>query len=154
MLSLRNLRLAFLPKCIISAKFFLSNFEKFWFRFYGPKKTLFFCFSFFHFDDFVTTFPKDFMKKQTIFVTNIKSTHNFLHFQKDLRSKNFWQWNDGLFLKMKKLRFLTADFDKCRMEKIQNYPNLSKKDRGTLILKDCGIASYPCSNYEPSNLLF
>ena len=30
---------------------------------------------------------------------------------------NFWQWNDGLFKKMKKLSFLASDFDKCRKEK-------------------------------------
>ena len=101
MLSLRNLRLVFSPKYVISAKLFLSycksNFEKFWFRFYGPRKTLVFYFSVFHFDNFLTSFAKDLMKKPTIFITNIKSTHNFLHFHKDLRSRNFWQWNDGPF---------------------------------------------------------
>ena len=76
-------------------KFFLSYFEKFWFRFDGPKKTLVFCFSFFHFDDFLTTFAKDLIKKPPVFVTNTKSTHNLLHFHKDLRSRNFWQWSDG-----------------------------------------------------------
>ena len=35
-----------------------------------------------------------------------------------------------------------------------NSPNLSNIAKGTLILKDCGIASYPCSNYGASNLLF
>ena len=49
---------------------------------------------------------------------------------------------------MKKLGFLAADFGKCRKEKF-----LSNMTRGTLILKDCDIASYPCSNYGPSNLL-
>ena len=92
--SLRNLRLAFLPKCIISAKFFLSKF--FWsFRFYGPKNTLVFCFSFFHFDNFLTTFSKDLIKKPSFAIMNIKSTHIFLHFHKDLRSRIICQWNDG-----------------------------------------------------------
>ena len=55
---------------------------------------------------------------------------------------------------MKKLGFLTADFDKCRKEEIFNSLNLSNMTRGTLTLKDCDIASYPSSNYGPSNLLF
>ena len=55
---------------------------------------------------------------------------------------------------MKKLRFLAADFEKCKMENILNSKNLSNLVRGALILKDCDIASYPSSNYGPSNLLF
>ena len=55
---------------------------------------------------------------------------------------------------MKELHFLETDFEKSRKEKILNSPNLSNMARGTLILKDCDIASYPCSNYGPSNLLF
>ena len=35
-----------------------------------------------------------------------------------------------------------------------NSPNFSNIAKGTLIVKDCGIASYPCSNYGPSNLPF
>ena len=149
MLSLKNLRLVFLLKCIISAKFFLSYYKSNFEIFTGPESftALVFYFSIFHFDDFLTTFAKDFMKKPTIFKTNIKSTHNFLHFHKDLRYWNFWQWNDGLFKK-------AADFDKSRKEKILKSPNLSNMARGTLILKDCDIASYPYSNYGPSNLLF
>ena len=69
-----------------------------------------FCFSIFHFDDFLTTFTKDLMKKPTIFITNFNSTHNFLHFHKDLRSRNFWQGNDGLFKKMKELRYFGGWF--------------------------------------------
>ena len=56
--------------------------------------------------------------------------------------------------KKKKLRFLAADLHKCKKEKILNFPNLSNMARSTLILKDCNIASYPRSNYGPSNLLF
>ena len=61
---------------------------------------LFFCFflfvfSFFHFDDFLTTLAKDLMKKPLVFITNIKSSHNLLHFHRDLWSKNIWQWNDS-----------------------------------------------------------
>ena len=54
---------------------------------------------------------------------------------------------------MKKLRFLAADFGKSREKKILNSPDLSNMAKGTLILKDCVIASYPCSNYGPLNLL-
>ena len=42
---------------------------------------------------------------------------------------------------MKKLRFLGADFEKCKNEKILNSANLSSIRKGTLILKDCDIAS-------------
>ena len=86
------------------------------------------------------------MKKPTIFITNIKSTHNFLHFHKDLRSRNFWQWNDGLLK--------AADFVKHKKQNNLNSPNFSNITKGTLIVKDCDIAIYPCSNYGPSNLLF
>ena len=58
------------------------------------------------------------------------------------------------FKKNEKLHFLAADFDKSRRENFLNYPNLSNMARGTLILKDCDIVSYPCSNYGPSKLLF
>ena len=94
------------------------------------------------------------MKKPLVFITNIKSSHNFLHFRKDLRSINSWQWNDGPLKKNWRNRFLAADFETCKKEKILNSPNLSNMARGTLILKDCDITSYPCSNYGPSNLLF
>ena len=57
------------------------------------------------------------------------------------------------FKKMKKLHFLVTDFEKPRKEKILNSPNLSTMARVTLILKDCDISSYPCSNYGSSNLL-
>ena len=57
---------------------------------------LVFCFSIFHFDEFLTTFAKDLIKKNPlVFITNIKINHKFLHFHKDLSSRNFWQWNDG-----------------------------------------------------------
>ena len=143
----------FSPKYIISAKLFLSycksNFEKFWFRFYGPRKTLVFYFSVFHFDNFLTSFAKDLMKKPTIFITNIKSTHNFLHFHKDLGSRNFWQWNDALFWKNEKTTLYAFWRPILTNKKKMNSPNLSNMVRGTLILKDCDIASYSCSNYGP-----
>ena len=41
---------------------------------------------------------------------------------------------------------MEADFDKCRKENNLNSLNLWNMARGTLILKDCDIASYPCSN--------
>ena len=99
-----------------------SNLEIIWFRLYEPKNTLVFCFSFFHFDDFLTTFAKDLIQKPPVFITNIKSTHNFLHFHKNLRSKS-------LLKKVKKLRFSAADSDKCRKEKILNSLNLSNMAR-------------------------
>ena len=102
----------FLPKCIISTKFFLSYYKSNFEIFTGPEifTCLVFYFSIVHFDDFLTTFAKDFMKKPTIFITNIKSTHNLLHFHKDLRSRNFWQWDDGLFLKNEKTTFFGGWF--------------------------------------------
>ena len=45
---------------------------------------------------------------------------------------------------MKKLHFFASDFDKCRKEKKLNSTNLSNMARGTLVFKDCDIASYPC----------
>ena len=57
--------------------------------------------------------------------------------------------------KMKKLPFLAADFEKRKKEKRLNSPNLSNIFvKGTLILNDCGIASYPCSSYGASNCYF
>ena len=72
-----------------------SVFESSWFRFDGPSKTLVFYFSFFNFDDFQTAFAKNLMKKWHVFITDIKSSYKFLLSHKDLRSRNFWQWNDG-----------------------------------------------------------
>ena len=83
--------------------------------FTGPPKNASFWFSFFHFDDFLTTFAKDLMKKPTIFITNIKSTQNFLHFYWDLEI--FDNETTVFFLKKKKLRFLVVDFDKYRERK-------------------------------------
>ena len=47
-----------------------------------------------------------------------------------------------------------ADFERRNKEKNLNSLNYSNITEGTLIVKDCGVASYPCSNYQPSNLLF
>ena len=145
-------KFAFLPKCIISAKYFLSysktNLEKFWFRFYGPKNAsfLFFIFLLWRLSNHF------FMKKPTIFITNIKSTHSSYIFTMIWHLETFG--NETLKKKQKKLRFLTSDFDKCRKKKILNFTNFSNMVRGTAILKDCDIASYSCWNYGPSNLLF
>ena len=49
---------------------------------------------------------------------------------------------------------MVVDFDKCRKENNLNSLNLSNMARGALILKDCDIASYPCSNQGPSSLVF
>ena len=70
-------------------------FESSWFRFDGPSKTLVFYFSFFNFEDFQTAFAKNLMKKWHVFITDIKSSYKFLLSHKDLRSRNFSQWNDG-----------------------------------------------------------
>ena len=70
-------------------------FERSWFRFDGPSKTQFFYFSFFHFDKFLTTFTKNLLEKLPIFITDIKSLYKLLLSNKDLRSGNVWQWNDG-----------------------------------------------------------
>ena len=71
-------------------------FESSWFRFDGPSKTLVFYFSFFNFDDFLTTFAKNLMIKWHVFITDIKSSYKFLLSHKDFRSRNFWQWDGGL----------------------------------------------------------
>ena len=96
------------------------------------------------------------MKKPIIFIANIKSTHNFLHFsqrfERDLEI--FDNETTVFFQKMKKLLFLAVDSNKRRKENNLNSPNLSNIARGNLILKDCDIASYPCSNNGRSNLLF
>ena len=63
--------------------------------FTGPKIRYVFCGSFFHFGDFLTAFDKDLVKKPPVFITNIKNAHNLLHFYKDWKSRNFWQWNNG-----------------------------------------------------------
>ena len=77
------------------------NFWKiFLYRFDGLSKTLLFYFSFFDFDDFLTAFPKNLIKMPAIFMIDIKSLYELLLCHKDLRSRNFWQWNDGSFLKI------------------------------------------------------
>ena len=93
--SLGKIKLAFLLKCMISANVMLPIYESYWFRFDRPLKTLVFYFSFFDFDDFPTAFAKSLMKKPSVFITDIKSSYKFLLSHKDLRSRNFWQWNDG-----------------------------------------------------------
>ena len=63
-------------KFALHCGYFLSysktNLEKFWFRFYGPKNAsfLFFIFLLWRLSNHF------FMKKPTIFITNIKSTHS------------------------------------------------------------------------------
>ena len=69
-------------------------FESFWFRIDGPSKTQIFYFSFFHVDDFLTTFTKDLMKKPPAVIKDIRSSYKWLLSHKDLRSRNFRQWNN------------------------------------------------------------
>ena len=64
-------------------------FESSWFRIDGPLKTLVFSFSFFDFDNFLTAFAKNFMKKTAVFITDIEISCKFLLFEEDLRSRNF-----------------------------------------------------------------
>ena len=96
--SLRNLRLAFLPKCIISAKYFLpyqkSNFEVL-IKILRDQKYVNFLFFIFSLWRLSNSFFQRSYQKTTSFHNNVKSAHIFLHFHKDLTSKNFWQWNDG-----------------------------------------------------------
>ena len=127
-LSLKNRRLVFLSKCIISAKFFLShwksNFEKFWFRFYGPRKMPVLYFSIFDFDNFLTTFAKDLMKKPIIFITNIKSTHNFLHLEiSDNETTTFlkilWKLHGNVF--SLQISATIRKFETCIYIEIRNF---------------------------------
>ena len=60
-------------------------FESCWFRLDRLSKTLVFYFSFFNFDDFLTTFAKNLMKKWYVFTAGIKSSYKFLLSHKDLR---------------------------------------------------------------------
>ena len=69
-------------------------FETFSYRFDGSSKMSLFYFSFFDFDDFLTIFAKNFMKRSSVFMIDIKSLYKLLLFHKYLRSRNFWQWND------------------------------------------------------------
>ena len=72
-------------------------FENFPHRFDGPSKTLLLYFSFFDFDNFLTAFSKNLMKKPPVFMIDIKSSYKLLLSHKHLRYRNFWQWNDGCF---------------------------------------------------------
>ena len=56
---------------------------------------LFFNFSFFNFDDFVTAFAKKVMKKPPAFMVGIKRSNKLIPSYKDLSSRNFWQWNNS-----------------------------------------------------------
>ena len=95
--SLWNIRVTL--KCIISAKLaLLINqwiFENFSYRFDPLSNTLLFYFSFFDFDDFLTPFAKNLMKRPPVYMINIKSSYRLLLSHKDLRSRNLWQWNSG-----------------------------------------------------------
>ena len=62
----------------------------------GRQKRNFFIFHFIDFDYFLTAFAKDPMKRPPVFMTDIKSSYKLLLSHKDLRSRNIWQWNDGL----------------------------------------------------------
>ena len=91
----------FLKTCTRDKK---SNFENFWFRLYGLRKMLVFYFSFNHFDDFLTTFAKDLMKKPPVLITNIKSSF-IINLYKDLRSSNettvfFKKWKNYAFWRL------------------------------------------------------
>ena len=59
------------------------------------QKCYFFIFRF-NFDDFLTAIVKNLMKRPSVFMIYIKSLYKLLLSHKDLRSRNIWQWNDGL----------------------------------------------------------
>ena len=71
------------------------NFSNFLYRFDGLSKMLLFYFSFFDFENFLTAFAKNLMKRPPAFIVEIKSSYKLLLSQKGLRSRNFWQWNEG-----------------------------------------------------------
>ena len=50
---------------------------------------LLFYFSFLDFDDFVTAFAKNFMKRPPVFMIDVKSLYKLLLSHKNLRSRNF-----------------------------------------------------------------
>ena len=60
------------------------------------KFSLFLSLSFFHFGHFLTAFANDYMKKPSIFITTIESSHKFLQLHKVSSSRNFGQQYDGL----------------------------------------------------------
>ena len=70
-------------------------FEKKIYRFDGPSKKLLFYFSLFGFDNFLTTFAKSLAKRPPICMIDIKCLYKLLLSQKDLRSRDFWQCNEG-----------------------------------------------------------
>ena len=86
-------------KCIISANLLLPIHklvsENFSYRFDGPLKWLPFLLFIFDFDDFLTAFAKNLMSRPPVFMIDIKSFYKLLLFHKDLKSRNFWQWNSG-----------------------------------------------------------
>ena len=55
----------------------------------GCQKTLLFYFSFFDFDDFLTVFAKNLMKRTPAFIIDIKCSYKLLLSHKDLMSKIF-----------------------------------------------------------------
>ena len=71
-------------------------------------------FSFYHFDDFLTAFAEDFMKKQPVFIMNIKSSDKFLVSHINLRSRNLSQWNDSPknLVKFARKRIFSCNFCK------------------------------------------
>ena len=104
-------------------------FESSWFRFDGPSKTLVFYFSFFNFDDFLTTFAKNHMKKWHVFITDIKSSNKFLLSHKHLESRNSWQWNEGplkFFAKLNGPAFSSFIFIKWKNYFILLFPDTYK----------------------------
>ena len=60
------------------------------------QKRYFFIFHFLIFDDFVTAFAKNLMKRPPVFMSHIKRLYKLLLSHKGLESANFGQWNDGL----------------------------------------------------------
>ena len=97
--SFQNITVMSWLKYIISANLLLLIhklvFENFSYRFDGPSKWLPFLLFIFDFDDFLTAFAKNLMSRPPVFMIDIKSFYKLLLFHKDLKSRNFWQWNSG-----------------------------------------------------------
>ena len=78
----RNVKFQLNSSCHIK-----SQILKFLFKSYGPKKTLVFCISFLHFDDFLTIFSKDLMKIFDFF-KKMKKRILAADFDKCIKEKN------------------------------------------------------------------
>ena len=87
--------------------------------FKGPENASFLFFIFFLLGRYSRHFCQRSYGKPPVFITNIKSSHNFPHFHKDLRSRNFGQWNSGPLKKWKNFAFWRLILRNVKREKIE-----------------------------------